>query len=78
LGIKKPGEHLPFEHVFDPEGAIPPADLLIGTRAWSPQELSDDPNFFQKQKRGGRRALIYRAADVSHTGSEITGRGWRV
>jgi hypothetical protein len=24
LGTKKPGEHLPFEHVFDPDGAIPP------------------------------------------------------
>jgi hypothetical protein len=24
LGTKKPGEHLPFEHVFDPEGAPPP------------------------------------------------------
>ena len=24
LGTKKPGEHLPFEHVFDPEGATPP------------------------------------------------------
>ena len=25
LGTKKPGEHLPFEHVFDPEGATPPS-----------------------------------------------------
>src|ERR1700686_5022161 len=24
---------------------------------WSSQELSDDPCFFQKQKRGGRRAV---------------------
>ena len=24
LGTKKPVEHLPFEHVFDPEGATPP------------------------------------------------------
>jgi hypothetical protein len=24
LGTKKPGEHLPFEHRFDPEGATPP------------------------------------------------------
>jgi hypothetical protein len=23
-GTKKPGEHLPFEHRFDPEGAMPP------------------------------------------------------
>jgi len=25
LGTQKPGEHLPFEHVFDPEGATPPS-----------------------------------------------------
>ena len=25
LGTRKPGEHLPFEHVFDPEGATPPS-----------------------------------------------------
>jgi len=24
LGTKKPVEHLPFEHVFDPEGVTPP------------------------------------------------------
>jgi hypothetical protein len=25
LGTKKAGEHLPFEHVFDPEGTTPPS-----------------------------------------------------
>ena len=33
LGTKKPGEHLPFEHAFDPGGGNTAADVLIGTRA---------------------------------------------
>ena len=56
---KSPANTFPFEHVFDPEGNTA-ADVLIGeigTRAWSPQELSDDRCFLQKTKRGGRRAV---------------------